>query len=1186
MSGVAFSADAPHSGAYVVYINGIEVPTKSVSQREGVWQMPEAVIEMVADPVLTRLGTEDRVQVVIFALDDVAVDSSVAPAFRSFFEGEITGWGYRNTPGGRAITFTAVSQMAVFTQLFVQFLTTFDDLLGYASNPGSGIAGEGVPSSEIVFPFSLFKQGLIPQGQTDAGTGLPLQQDPASITRPFDFLYNVVRNMIGAQVPPAQQTVPAANFFSRWARLTNFHNRFMASPFFDEAVDNANVFPVLKALQNVSAVDVIAKSLLPQVQNAGSIWDMLQLVYQTVLMEIAMISAMPLVTVDLATSLVVDTDFSQHKLVLSDGKYVSGIPADTRRTQPKRIPNFFPKPQLLFGIPPSCNVFFPSQVKMLAYDENYATQPTRLYFNDETVTRLLNLQGNARDTVMNALTTAYPPEADAANLQHKLFPKFNGKNFLLFPEEFFKGPVMDRRDVPPWLFFLRQGELASKTSVETGDGSTPTPDPVAQTGAATKTTTSLPPPAGTMNTGTRVGALDPTGKRVFDRSVERLRSKVERLAISAGVPTDFLLAWIQHESDGDISSITNLNERGYFQIMGPHVERDGTVLHLKDVEAGRIGLSLDDTGTGPDTQGARLSVDEDFSLQAGVRLVQFYRRLANTNRAFFGLDWSEGDMWRLTKLEHNASGEAKVLLQRSKTALGHAPASWDEMYQSVLAGASSLDLRILNNATGVGGVVAGATGRMTTEGDKVAIKAPTPTPAPVTPTDASASAQTDTGVAPSGTVSPDLYDQVREGNETVYQLYAKYEYFRERYARRTGSVHLSWNPYAVPGFPAAIFDQRGTRVDLLCYITTIQRTMSHSGERSTTASFVYGRTFQEMLDLLAQDFTEGGAAAGSSPREPIRDIRKVAQNFAQAETYYQKLFYGGRRLFGKDAACDWRKLIGYAPAVPGGTPTLIFIDGPDEAVQDDQASAQATITNVTPVRDKLIAQILDLQAQQSAAVAAVASLQASSDATLSTVERTVLQAAEANIAAIAAQIDLLASQVALANGKIDKAIAVLQTPVSTDVAVTHNVSGDRELVPLPSAAEFFASYDAAMRYNWRPISSIDEHVIFYDSAAEGAREAGGARYFDRIRRLTGLTPDTVLPTAADGLNIPATITNPETVAQQGPVDATTGEPAQAAPVQTTVPGLTQDNFPQTRSSWDKVLLAYRYNVYTVKAPRT
>ena len=72
-----------------------------MSLRYGVWQMPEMQIEMVADPVLVRLGSEDRIQVQVFYYDDCDVDPSVSPAFRLFGEGEITGWGYRNTPGNR-----------------------------------------------------------------------------------------------------------------------------------------------------------------------------------------------------------------------------------------------------------------------------------------------------------------------------------------------------------------------------------------------------------------------------------------------------------------------------------------------------------------------------------------------------------------------------------------------------------------------------------------------------------------------------------------------------------------------------------------------------------------------------------------------------------------------------------------------------------------------------------------------------------------------------------------------------------------------------------------------------------------------------------------------------------------------------------------------------------------------------
>ena len=854
--GAAFTNNAAHTAAFIVYINGIEVPCKSVSLRYGVWQVPEMQLEMVADPVLTRLGFEDRVQVVVFYLDDTGVGANVPPEFRLFGEGEITGWAYQTTPSGRSIVFTCVNQFAIFTQLFVQFLTSLDDMIGHATPPGAGTYEVATPSSQIVFPFSLFTQGLIPaapsgpagEGENDAASVDAVSQDPGSITRPFDFLYNCVKNMIGAQVPAEQRTVPAVNFFTRWARLTNFHNRFAALPFFDEGSDK-NIFPILKALQTTSAIDVIAKNLIPQVQNAGSIYDMLQLVFSTMLMEIAMIPGMPLVAADLKTDHVQSTELAGRKLVEGAGddakKYVAPRPPEP--TKPLRMQNYFAKPQLLFGIPPACNVFFPSQIQMYAFDENYATQPTRLYFNDEVLHRLFKAGKSGLDeTIMNALATAYPPEANAANKARREGAKQNGKNFLLYPEEFFKGPVMDRRNIPPWLYFLKQHE---STAVPPADGA----------------------PAG-----------------------------------------------------------------------------------------------------------------------------------------------------------------------------------------------------------------------------------------------------------PPETSSGDVYAQLRDGNPTVYELYAEYEFFRERYARRSGSLVLSFNPYVVPGFPMAVFDNRQTRVDVFAYVTTVQQKLSHRGGRSTQVSFTYGRTIQEMFDLMAQEFAGGATVAGTAPREPVRDVRKVVQDFAESEAFYRGLFFGGRNLLHKDAAFDWRKVIGYRPAVAGDTPERLFVNGVSETHQDRNA-----------------------QAGQPAPVA-------------------------------------------------------------------HNLVGDREIVPLPGAQALFDNYDSAMAYNWRPICTLDEYIQFHDSAGEGAIPAQGhprsigARYYNRIRRLTPLTPETRVPADAGGLaNTTATApapsgsagtlqdSEPPSTAESNLASAALGG-APAPVARARARGLTSgtgphgtngpSDFPQTREDWDKILLAYRQNVLN-GAPR-
>lgn len=1186
-----FASSLPHGAAAIVYVNGIEVPVVRITRRWGVWQVPEVQVSMVPDPVLVRLGAEDRVQLEVFYLDDTAVDPSVAPQFRLWFDGEITGWGYQSLSSGRVITFTAVAQIAIFTQLFVQFLTTFDDLLGHSTLPGVDATGVGVPTSQIVFPFSLFKQGLIPGGG--------LAQDASSIIRPFDFLYNVIRNMIGAQVPREQQTIPAANFFSRWARLTNFHNRFVASPFFDEIVDNPNVFPVLRAMQNVSAVDTIARNLIPNVQNSGSIWDMLQLVFQTMLFEIAMIPSMPLVATSLASGLVQQTNFADHVLAFDpahvpDGAFVAALAGDSRKATPRRIPSYFPKPQTLFGIAPSCNVIFPSQLVALSYGENYATQPTRLYFNDETLLNLLRIpRGGYRDTVHNALTIAYPPEADAAmHARARGGGKFNGKNLLLWPEEFFKGPVLDRRDVPPWLFFLKQSELAGTPPTgRTADGAVEQVPPPAQTSRVPAPALAAIPP-GTMVTTGRVGTQAPDGSRAFGRATEALRPKVTRLGVASGIPTDFLLAWISHESDGDVRSLDrSQNARGFFQITGPHVS-GGTAVTLRETEAGQIGLGLADTGTGPDDTIARLSTDVDFSLQAGVRLVQFYRRGANQVAVELGLSWTEGDMWRLTKMGHNGVGFQRQAIQSARAILGRPPASWEEMYKAVTPTVSAGFVNVLNNATAVGGVVAGASGSMVTKSDPRPTRAPAATPAPRAPTDVA----TASPAPPVPPTSPQVSEAVTaslEGAETVYQLYAKYEFFRERYAQRSGSAQIAWNPYVVAGFPAVIFDHRSSRVDIACYVTTVQDVIDFSAtsaRKSTTVSFLYGRQLQEMFDLLARQFADGEASAGSAPAEPIRDVRKTVQSFAQAEIYYQRLFYGGQALFGKDASFDFRKIVGYAPDVAGGPPVSIFVDGPEEADQDDLATAQVQLAQLTADRADKSAQLASASAGLAAASSQVASLNAAAS-DVAAAQAASLGRSISDATALVAQ---LRADLSAIDARIQKALSVIQSTqdVTRTAQVTHNLAGNRELVPLASARPLFDGHDAAMRYAWRPICTLDEYVVFHDAAGEGvvvaAGAAGslGATYYSRIRRMTSPSSDALTPAGADGLSPTQATTDPQAAARQGAPDAVTGQPAQAPALVATVPGVTSAGFPQVRADWDQALLAYRANVRSVKAPRT
>jgi hypothetical protein len=885
-----YSTNKAHNGAYIVYINGIEVPVTNVSMRYGVWQIPECSISMVPDPVLLRFGAEDRVQVAVFFLDDFNPQPNQDPAvFRLLMEGEIVGWGYQSTPSGRAISFTVVNQIAIWTQLFVHFIQNIDDMASEATNPARGVVTSATVAPGMLFPQSIFSQGISPS------------PDAPKITRPFDFAYNLVRSMTSTAVPDTQRAVPSANFFSRWARLTNFINRFVATPVFDETAlpggENPSIFPALRALQSTSVIDLITHSLIAPVQNSGSFWDMLQLVLQTMFTELAMIPVAPLLNVNLKDSTIAETKANAHTVT-------KGRPTkDPTPTMPTRLANYFVKPQLIFGLPPSCNVFFPSQIKSYSYEENYATQPTRLYFNDEVLNRLIPNEGQLGQTVLDALAVAYPEEANAHSVARRYINgNANGKNFLLFPEEFFKGPVMDRRPMPNWLYFLKMQEMNAEKALQ------------------------------------------------------------------------------------------------------------------------------------------------DLAKKNGVVLPR------------------------------------------------------------------GMQVKALPNG---------------------------------------------------------------EPEPSVESLYAEYEYYRERYSRRGGNVILSgFQPFAVPGFPCAIFDNKATRFDVVGYATTVQHSLSARG-LSTQVAYTYGRTFQEVLDKLQTMYMTDKNVYAMAPREPISDVRLTIQEFDNAETFYNALFYGRTTYTGKKASFCWTDVIGYAPDATHKNPEPIFMQGGTESQYSASANAKVILAQATTDLEDVKLQITSQQNTLQQATATVAN---ESNST-STVDQTVSEDAAAAAEKAQAALKTLSAQVTALETSIaaQQAIIAAASQATSSAKVVSNVTGDRPLQPLPAFAEAFQNYDAAMKYNWRPVCSLDEYIVFYNSVGENEIPASkhprslGARYYERIRRLTGYDPDTTpLPPNSDGVS-PAD-------SEQDP-----GTDTQAHP---TVNGLNSKNFKaQTRTDWNEVLQAYRNNVYNVKAPR-
>ncbi|MBN8821879.1 MULTISPECIES: hypothetical protein [unclassified Spirosoma] len=116
-------------------------------------------------------------------------------------------------------------------------------------------------------------------------------------------------------------------------------------------------------------------------------------------------------------------------------------------------------------------------------------------------------------------------------------------------------------------------------------------------------------------------------------------------------PLSFLLGWIKKESDGSIHSHTSLDERGYFQL---HPDESKTL--------------------GIDHQ--RLSTDSDYSIQAGIQLVNHRGRSAAKYAAMLGIPTSGEVYLALTKLMHWLPYGVQCIVEVMKTK-NFTPTSWE-----------------------------------------------------------------------------------------------------------------------------------------------------------------------------------------------------------------------------------------------------------------------------------------------------------------------------------------------------------------------------------------------------------------------------------------------------------------------------------------------------------------------------
>jgi len=936
-----YTVNMPHQAAWLVYINGIEIPVVSVDVDFGVWMIPEVRITMVPHVILQRIGYEDRLQVSVWYLDEWFAPDN--PEFKIMGEFECTGWSYTNSGQSRFIQLNCRAQTQIMEQLHFYYMSAVDDMVTSLS-PATGQNPNMYSQSMVYYPASLFLHGMVKKtvesvaapapapapaaaastggasigGSGAAATGTPkdsattststvaeattttsatdaLAAIPANVVAPedfvrspFEFISNIFKALLSeidtdnsspskaapGKIPADAASVPGRNFFARWMNFTDFRRRWAGLPFFDspDAQTMDGCFPLIKAVQATEVLSALQQQLGQSIGQAGSMWELLKSIYTTMYMEIVTIPAPPAVSIQKGTGLL-KGPIRRKKggTVIRNGTSEFG-----------GILHHIVKPQCIFGLPPTCNIIFPSMIKSYTFQEDYMSQPTRMYLGEKYMSNILNAgaTGSPQALVGELLTTGYPPVVRERMQQYIADPKQNTKNFLVYPEELYKGPVTAQKNAPPWLWMLEQKHKAQVTA------------------GATYTT----------------GEWFSMSRRKVKEAIKPL---VASLAGKVGIPVAHVFTVISIESGFVVNDTSKTGAQGLMQLQ-PFVAEVKNAAG-KVIVTGRVS-TIDSTynlarkyfGWQGQPRSAINAYDPPTALKLGIAYIKFAvdcetkangkkPNLNNPNdpgtRRVIG-SYLIGATKRspIWKLKFKPNGKAyfdpadkvkstnNYMIENTDTRMANYTKRWEKYKDADLA-------------------------------PKATTASTASNPAQVEPEGEDAEPQT-TEATPAEAALKAAYVPADRGSALgrLFSLYARYEYYRARFESRSGGVVMPLNPYIVPGFSAVIFDEKTSGFDTFGYVTKVSHSMSVMGgspSMMTTVNFAFARSFSEFIKQVHSGVEEADAGTDMlnfdcAPSEPIPSVGEVFQTLTKASSLYRDLFYPGTT---KETVFDWENSV-------------------------------------------------------------------------------------------------------------------------------------------------------------------------------------------------------------------------------------------------------------------------------------
>jgi hypothetical protein len=246
------------------------------------------------------------------------------------------------------------------------------------------------------------------------------------------------------------RSVTQTGFFARHMRLTRFVEHWMATPYFEgrpggskhpaDTIMGGGAFPLLRSKNRTKLLKQLSRS--SGTKGGMDAYSLLANTFANLYYEIVEVLAPPAHQLDA---------YSLPVAPLLDGLTTTDPETAAKQLAGRKrsvgIGTFLTKPDEPFAAPPACNVLFPSLVKQWSLQEDYASQPTRVYFNRKSHGRKLNLTTKRPGYAHQATRVGYPGVV-VRHAQDAATSTSNDLELLVFPEEYYRGPASAMTDVP------------------------------------------------------------------------------------------------------------------------------------------------------------------------------------------------------------------------------------------------------------------------------------------------------------------------------------------------------------------------------------------------------------------------------------------------------------------------------------------------------------------------------------------------------------------------------------------------------------------------------------------------------------------------------------------------------------------------------------------------------------------